>query len=100
MSDDMLAIRSNATMQRKTFGFFYQNLYQIRFMETLLINIPETKSDLVKMLLTELGVTYEEKKFEMTSFKEEVLKISVWEEKDFQYIELATKNFNSLEPAK
>ena len=68
-------------------------------METLIINIPDTKSDLVKTLLTELGVTYEQKK-DAADFMEAIENSPVWTEENFENMALAAKSFNSLKPAK
>nr|WP_294895718.1 hypothetical protein [uncultured Pedobacter sp.] len=51
-------------------------------METLIINIPEQKSDLVKTLLTELGVTFQKEVQSEKIRKEKLLKISVWSEEE------------------
>ncbi len=69
-------------------------------METLIINIPEKKSDLVKSLLKELGVSFKEEKKSKKNFKEQLLDSPVWTDQDFENMELAAKSFNSLKPAK
>lgn len=73
-------------------------------MEKLIINVPEGKSELVKALLKELGVTIEMEKMEpkemdMEAYKEKILKIGVWSDEDLKSFEEATKDFNSVTPA-
>lgn len=68
-------------------------------METLIINIPEEKSNLVKSLLTELGVTFQnEKKQSIDDFKKALLNISVWTEEELETMESARKSFDSFKP--
>lgn len=69
-------------------------------METLIINIPEQKSDLVKTLLTELGVTFKKDIVLEKTFKEQLTNSPTWTEENFEDMELAAKSFDSLKPAK
>lgn len=68
-------------------------------METLIINILEQKSDLVKTPLTELGVTFQKEVQSEKIRKEKLLKISVWSEEEIAEIEKAGKGFNHIKPA-
>ena len=53
-------------------------------MEKLTINIPETKSALVKQLLKELGVVFQSasKKESGSDIRAKLTKVSVWSEND------------------
>lgn len=73
-------------------------------MTTLTINIPDNKSELVKQLLVELGVSFEDAAAGQTNnsskLKEALLKVSVWSDEDLKPIEEAMNHFNSIKPAK
>ena len=65
-------------------------------METLIINIPEKKSDLVKQILKDLGVTiHQTGKATLSDYKKKIAKIPVWSEEDLKAIEDARKAFDS-----
>ena len=54
-------------------------------MERLTINIPETKSPLVKQILKELGVVIQpEKKANVSDFRKKLADVSVWSEADLK----------------
>lgn len=57
-------------------------------MEKLTINIPETKSALVKQLLKELGVVFQSasKKESVSDVRAKLAKISVWSENDKSHL--------------
>jgi hypothetical protein len=56
-------------------------------METLIINVPKSKSALVKAILKELGVTIQEtEKTGRISFKESLANMSVWTDEDIKPI--------------
>lgn len=66
-------------------------------MEKLTINIPNNKSDLVKQILKELGVTIENAtKPDSTSYKEKLTKVSNWSEDDVKVFEKAKSAFDNL----
>lgn len=69
-------------------------------MEKLTINIPETKSALVKQLLKELGVVFQtsEKKENVSEIRSKLANTSVWSEKDLQVFEDSKHAFDSLKP--
>jgi hypothetical protein len=68
-------------------------------METLIIDIPDGKSTLVKQLLEELGVIIKPAAtVDMSTYRENLLKISVWTDEDIKPIEEARKHFESLRP--
>lgn len=57
-------------------------------MERLTINIPETKSSLVKQILKELGVVIQpEKKANTSDFGEKLANVSVWSDDDLKVFE-------------
>lgn len=68
-------------------------------METLIINIPESKSTLVKQILMELGVTITKSSRTTTSeYKNKLAKTSTWNEEDFTSLKIAEKSFGNLKP--
>jgi len=68
-------------------------------METLIINIPDKKSDLVKQILTELGVTMQQlDKETLSDHKKKLLQVSVWSDDDIKPIEEASKHFENFKP--
>ncbi len=69
-------------------------------MEKLTINIPKTKSALVKQLLKELGVVFQSagKKEDMSEVRSKLANVSVWSDKDFQVLEDSKQAFDNLTP--
>jgi isopentenyldiphosphate isomerase len=65
-------------------------------METLIINIPDKKSIIVKQILKELGVTIQEKQRINTDYIDKIAKVSTWTEDDLKSIEDAKKAFEDL----
>jgi hypothetical protein len=68
-------------------------------METIIINIPDKKSKLVKQILKELGVTIQEKSTPGKNYREKLLQGPVWTDDEVKLIEDAGKSFDSLKPA-
>ena len=69
-------------------------------MEKLTINIPETKSALVKQLLKELGVVFQSasKKKSVSDVRAKLANISVWSDKDLEVFEENKQVFDKLTP--
>jgi len=69
-------------------------------MEKLTINIPETKSALVKQLLKELGVVFQSpgKKEDVSEVRSKLANVSVWSDKDLQLLEDSKQAFDNLTP--
>ncbi|RYE10933.1 MAG: hypothetical protein EOP44_01580 [Sphingobacteriaceae bacterium] len=67
-------------------------------MEKLIINVPEEKSQLVKQLLKELGVTIEKEKMDMEAYRKDLAQVSTWSEEDIKIFEENTQCFNSINP--
>ncbi len=67
-------------------------------MEKLIINVPEEKSQLVKQLLKELGVTIEQEKMDMEAHLKAIAEIPVWSDEELKAFEETTKHFNSFKP--
>lgn len=69
-------------------------------MEKLTINIPETKSALVKQLLKELGVVFQSasKKESVSDIRAKLANISVWSDKDLGVFEENKQVFDKLTP--
>ena len=66
-------------------------------METLIINIPEKKSDLVKHILKDLGVTiHQTGKPTLSDYKKKIAKLPAWSEEDIKAIEDAGKAFEGF----
>jgi cysteine synthase len=65
-------------------------------METLIINIPDKKSTLVKQILRGLGVTIQEKHTH-SNYKDKLAKVTTWNEEDLKSFNDAKKSFNSLQ---
>jgi hypothetical protein len=66
-------------------------------METLLINIPDGKSDIVKKVLHGLGVYLNDQDEPAKGdYKKQLLQISIWSEEDIKVIEESDKSFNDL----
>ncbi len=77
----------------------YINVQYICFMETLIINIPDKKSTLVKQILKGLGVTIQESSHTKEStYKKKLLKVSTWSEEDSNSFEDGKKAFENLSP--
>ena len=68
-------------------------------METLIINIPEKKSTLVKQILKGLGVTIQAtSKTSTPAYKQKLANVSVWTDDDLKVFEESKKAFESLKP--
>lgn len=69
-------------------------------MEKLTINIPETKSALVKQLLKELGVVFQSasNNESVSDVREKLANISVWSDKDLEVLEENKQVFDKLTP--
>jgi hypothetical protein len=68
-------------------------------METLIINIPEKKSTLVKQILIGLGVTIQQtSKKAPSNYKKKLAKISTWTAEDMKAFEGGVKAFEDLKP--
>lgn len=69
-------------------------------MEKLTINIPETKSVLVKQLLKELGVVFQSsgKKKDVSEIRSKLANVSIWSDKDLQVLEDSKQAFDNLTP--
>lgn len=69
-------------------------------MEKLIINVPEEKSQLVKELLKELGVTIEHEKMDMEAYRKDLAQVSTWSDEDLKVFEQNVQHFNSISPPK
>lgn len=68
-------------------------------METLIINIPDKKSTLVKQILKGLGVTIQENnQTKESAYRKKLLKVSTWEDEDLKNFEDSRKSFENLSP--
>lgn len=68
-------------------------------METLIINIPDKKSTLVKQILKGLGVTIlENSQTKESAYRKKLLKVSTWAEEDLKNFENSRKSFEDLRP--
>jgi len=68
-------------------------------MERLTINIPETKSSLVKQILKELGVVIQpEKQANTSEFRKKLANVSVWSDEDLEVFEESKTAFENLKP--
>jgi hypothetical protein len=68
-------------------------------METLIINIPEKKSTLVKQILKGLGVTIQSTSTtSISGYKQKLANVSVWTGDDLKVFEKSKKAFESLKP--
>ncbi len=68
-------------------------------METLIINIPNKKSTLVKQILKGLGVTIQENnQTKESAYKKKLLKVSTWAAEDLKSFEDSRKSFENLSP--
>ena len=68
-------------------------------METLIINIPDKKSTLVKQILKGLGVIIlENSQTKESAYRKKLLKVSTWAEEDLKNFENSRKSFEDLRP--
>jgi hypothetical protein len=68
-------------------------------METLIINIPEKKSTLVKQILKGLGVTIQPVgKISISDYKQKLANVSVWTDDDLKVFEESKNAFENLKP--
>ena len=68
-------------------------------MERLIINIPETKSTLVKQILRELGVVIQtEQQISQSDFKKDLKNVSVWSDEDLKVFDDTKSAFENLKP--
>jgi hypothetical protein len=68
-------------------------------METLIINIPEKKSTLVKQILKGLGVTIQQPgKINIPGYKQKLAEVSTWTNDDLKIFEESKKAFENLKP--
>lgn len=68
-------------------------------MERLTINIPKTKSSLVKQILKELGVIIQpEKQVNISDFRKKLANVSVWSDDDLKVFEESKTAFENLKP--
>ena len=67
------------------------------YMEKLVINVPDGKSNIVKQVLHSLGVTIPGYDAPIKGeYKKSLLKITVWSAEDLKQIEDASKALNNL----
>ena len=66
-------------------------------MEKLIINVPEEKSQLVKQLLKELGVTIEQEKMDMEAYRKNLAQVSTWTDEEVKIFEETIKHLNNTE---
>ncbi|MGV3761575.1 hypothetical protein [Parapedobacter sp.] len=68
-------------------------------MEKLTINVPNSKSSLVKQLLNSLGVIIQkEEKASTSAYKKKLIKVSTWSDDDVATLELGKRAFEGLKP--
>jgi len=68
-------------------------------METLIINVPEKKSTLVKQILKGLGVSIQTAgKTSLSGYKKKLAGVSVWTDDDLKVFEESKKAFENLKP--
>ena len=68
-------------------------------METLIINIPDKKSILVKQILEGLGVTIQQTgKSALSNYKQKLANVSTWTDDDLKVFEEGKKAFENLNP--
>jgi len=56
-------------------------------MERLIIEVPEQKSNLVKQILTGLGVIIKQDNKDISTYKQKISGISVWTDEDIKSVE-------------
>lgn len=66
-------------------------------MEKFIINVPEEKSQLVKALLKELGVTIEHEKMDMEAYRKDLAQVSTWNDEEVKIFEETIKHLNNTE---
>lgn len=68
-------------------------------MERLVINIPNSKSTLVKQILEGLGVTFQqESKPNSSIYKNKLTKVTIWSDEDVNMLEESKKAFGDIRP--
>ena len=68
-------------------------------MERLTIDIPETKSTLVKQILKELGVVIQpDTQVSLPDFRKKLANVSVWSDDDLKVFEESKTAFENLKP--
>lgn len=68
-------------------------------MERLVINIPNSKSTLVKQILKGLGVTFQqESKSNSSIYKNKLTKVTTWSDEDVNMLEESKKAFGDIRP--
>ncbi|QNL49897.1 hypothetical protein H8S90_24930 [Olivibacter sp. SDN3] len=68
-------------------------------MERLVVNIPESKSSLVKQILKGLGVTIQqESKSNAPIYKKKLTKVTTWSDEDVNILEESKKAFGGFKP--
>jgi hypothetical protein len=68
-------------------------------METLIINIPEKKSALVKQILKGLGVTIQQaSRSNASGYKQKLANVSTWTADDLEVFEETKKAFEGFKP--
>jgi hypothetical protein len=68
-------------------------------METLIIDVPERKSVLVKQLLESLGIAIRSADHSnLGSYKRDLANVSVWSDDDLKVFEETKKAFEDLKP--
>jgi hypothetical protein len=68
-------------------------------METLIINIPEKKSTLVKKMLRDMGVTIQQTtKLNLKTYKEKIADVSTWTDNDLKVFDETKGAFENLKP--
>ena len=66
-------------------------------MEKLVINIPDTKSNIVKQILHSLGVDIQGLKPAIKGdYKQKLIKVSTWSDEDLKPIEDSRKQFGNF----
>jgi len=74
------------------FKAVYQKHFSIKIcifdiMERLIIEVPEQKSNLVKQILTGLGVIIKQDNKDISTYKQKISGISVWTDEDIKSVE-------------
>ncbi|XHR92492.1 hypothetical protein ACFJIV_19315 [Mucilaginibacter sp. UC70_90] len=69
-------------------------------MERLVIDIPDTKSTLVKQILKELGVIIQQQnKPQPSSYKKKISQVSTWTEEDLKAFDEGKNAFENFTPS-
>lgn len=66
-------------------------------MEKLIIHVPASKSQLVKQLLKELGVTIEQEKMDVEAYRKDLAQVSTWTDEEVKIFEETIKHLNNTE---